>query len=80
MESGEHRGSIKDAEISWRKTGQLRGWKECGSSTGDGEVMVVEKRCTSQGDGGGPSMPESSEERELPAQGFGKLLDVSKHS
>lgn len=39
-----------------------------------------ERPAASQGDGGRSSMPESSEERELPAEGFGKLLDVSKHS
>ena len=43
-------------------------------------MMVAGRGCSISGDGGGPSMPESSEEREPPAEGFGKVLDVSKHS
>lgn len=37
-------------------------------------MVVVGKAGVNSVDGGGSSMPESSEERQLPAEGFGKLL------
>lgn len=36
-------------KVSRRKAGQLRGWEEYGSSIGDGEVVVVGKRCSISG-------------------------------
>ena len=62
------------------RQGSLEGGRSMGLPLETRKWWWQEGVAASQGDGGGPSMPESSEQREPPAEGFGKLLDVSKHS